>query len=979
MGLFDKNKNKNLEEGHNNNLFSDDDDYITPLQHRMITGERRVAAPHAITADELTGKAESIPMHPSGERTSNSVYESMREHQKPTETAVGDDYVPSWADFSEKSRPQMTAEETAEAAKRAEEILKTTNVRTEALSEEEKRPLFEGVEPKTVRKPEVRSEPTVFIQEPIAAEEPESESAAAFLARCKMAVMGTESEGDASPETVPMFKSEPEKAKTEAPRDEDFEAFVRRIKNETEQVTTAGSVQEKLPETEAKEPAEEILEPKAEKTVEEAEEPTKATEETAREVKVEVEVIPENAPTEIMHTAPVPPIAPAVATTTVIPVLPTAPQGDVKIYGKVVKGKVIQQTPDGDVEVAEIIKAQKAAEETRIIGELQATRMFDGLDDAIAQKAEDSFVGSRDIYEEEEEEPTQTSYYEEEDPDLEVIEDYNDLNDAARLRTSMQAEKTAQTVKTAISFGTFVLMLLLSLPVMDLMPVMAGGIISLVLLVVTLAANFDIFVEFKNIGKRFTFDCPVAIAAVVALVQTAVSTFGYDGKYAFLAAYAALLLGVNRYVKLAKHLRISKGLEIIANSEEKTALCLTDETTSKVIASGAVEGEVIGVVAQKAVNIQGFIKNSNYKSPFDLKVRILTLVGVIVAVVTGVCTGVIVDFGAGITMLSAMLCCVFPASAVLSAEMPMNRIASRLAEKGAALAGFKGAYDIDQANTVSVKTADLFPEGTVKLYNMKTLSKNELGQTLTAAAAVAYAAESPLVGIFRDMVGVSSGAELPKVNGVQYEDKMGISGWIGDNTVLIGNRNLMQGHNVAVPPATVDQKILKAGYFPVYIACKGIPCLLFIVKYEVDPTIRAELLKLCNTGMTVLVNPQDPNASDTMICDYFGVPSDALKCMNHNGRVMYERRTKAKESVTAPAVGGKDITGTFAAVTASIKLNTIIAMLTAAYIVAAVLGGILLIYLAVLGKLSLVTSFALTVFQAIFMLISVIAMKVKDR
>ncbi len=969
MGLFGKNKNKDLEEGHNNNLFSDDDDYITPLQHRMITGERRVAAPHAITADELTGKAESIPMHPSGERTSNSVYESMREHQKPTETAVGDDYVPSWADYSEKSKPQMTAEETAEAAKRAEEILKTTNVRTEALSEEEKRPLFEGVEPKTVRKPEVKPEPTVFIQEPIAAEEPESESAAAFLARCKMAVMGTESEEDASPETVPMFKSEPEKEKTEAPKNEDFEAFVRRIKNETEQVTPAEPIEEKSPETEAKEPAEEVLEP----------EPEKATEETAREVKVEVEVIPENAPTEIMHTAPVPPIAPAVAATTVIPTLPTAPQGDVKIYGKVVKGKVIQQTPDGDVEVAEIIKAQKEAEETRIIGELQATRMFDGIDDAISQKADDSFVGSRDIYEEEEEEPTKASYYEEEDPDLEGIEDYNNLNDAARLRTSMQAEKTAQTVKTAISFVAFFIMLLLSLPVMDLMPVMAGGIISIVLLVVALVANFDIFVEFKNISKKFTFDCPVAIAAVVALLQTAVSTFGYDGKYAFLAAYAALLLGVNRYVKLAKHRRISKGIEIIANSEEKTALCLTDETASKVIASGAVEGEVIGVVSKKAVNIQGFIKNSNYKSPFDLKVRILTLVGVIVAVVAGICAGVIVDFGAGITMLSAMLCCVFPASAVLSAEMPMNRIASRLAEKGAALAGFKGAYDIDQANTVSIKTADLFPEGTVKLYNMKTLSKNELGQTLTAAAAVAYAAESPLVGIFRDMVGVSSEAELPKVNGVQYEDKMGISGWIGDNTVLIGNRNLMQGHNVAVPPAAVDQKILKAGYFPVYIASKGVPCLLFVVKYEVDPTIRTELLKLCNTGMTVLVNPQDPNASDTMICDYFGIPSDALKCMNHNGRVMYERRTKAEESVTAPAVGGKDITGTFAAVTASIRINTIIAMLTAAYIVAAVLGGILLIYLAVLGKLSLVTSFALTVFQVVFMLVSVIAMKVKDR
>ena len=50
-----------------------------------------------------------------------------------------------------------------------------------------------------------------------------------------------------------------------------------------------------------------------------------------------------------------------------------------------------------------------------------------------------------------------------------------------------------------------------------------------------------------------------------------------------------------------------------------------------------------------------------------------------------------------------------------------------------------------------------------------------------------------------------------KVGGVKYEDKMGLSGWIGDNTILIGNRNLMQGHNIPVPPVTVDQKILRAG------------------------------------------------------------------------------------------------------------------------------------------------------------------------
>ncbi len=927
MGLFKKGIKNDFEDGHNNNLFTDDDDYIAPIQHRMVTGERKVVAPHAITADELSHGVENIPMHPAEKPTANSVYESMKEHDKGTQnTAIDDDYVPSWVKtstdgsslsvFSDRARPEMTEEETKEAAKRAEEILKSTNVRTESTN---------SVEPQVIEK----EEGAVVLEV-----EPTSDDAQSnpFLERCKKAVLGEAEERTTVTEKVPMFKSEQVTNSAEdsdVKRVDDFEATIRRLKGEEE------------PET--------------------------------NEVKVEVEVIPEDAPAEIMHTAPITPVSDATC------VLPEIPSSDVKVYGKVIGGKVIQQTPDGDVEVAELIKAQKEAEAKRQ-EELGATRMFDGLDDIISQKADDSFNDSRETFEDEDDQlPDEVPYYETEDSDLLDIDDYHDINDAAGIRTSLQAVLSGQTVRTFVSFVLFAVMLILSLPVMDLMPVIAGGIISMLLLAVSVVVNIDIFAELKNISRYPRFDCAVAVTSVVALVQTGVSAFVYDGAYPFLAAYAAMLLAVNRYMKRAKVKRISVGVEKIATTERKLAFSLCDQNASKVIASGAVEGEVVGIVAKPTVNVTDFIKNSNYKTPFDLKCKWLLLTGVSAALVAGVVAGLIGGFGLGVTFATAMLCCVFPITALFSAEMPLNRIASRLADKGTAMAGFKGAYELNRANIVSINTSDLFPDGTVKLYNMKTLGKNELGPTLLAAAAVAIAADSPLAGIFRDMVGVSSENELPKVNGVQYEDKMGISGWIGPNTVLIGNRNLMQGHNIAVPPSTVDQKILRAGYFPVYIAFKGSPCLLFVVKYEVDEQVRNELAKLCNTGMTVLVNPQDPNATEAMICDYFGIPDDALKVMNHNGRVVYERETRFEETVSAPAVGGKNVTGLFAAITAGIKINSIVSVLTAVYVVAAVLGAVLLIYFGVAGKLSMINSFVLSVFQLVFMLVSVIAMKVKDR
>ncbi len=921
MGLFKKGIKNDFEDGHNNSLFSDDDDYIAPMQHRMVTGERKISAPHAITADELSGTVENIPMQSHERPVANSVYESMREHEKHNRvTAIEDDYVPSWANksaeetdfsqFSDRAKFKSSSVDNADAAKRAEEILKSTNVRTESAPYNDKNDL-DSEEGAVV----------LNIDETTANVETNP-----FLERCKKAVLGEAEEPRTSPIKVPMFKTEPverETAQPQAQKTDDFDAVIRRLRGEEEPV------------------------------------------ENNTEPKIEVEIIPEDAPAEIMYSE----------TNSDVPVEPEEPANDVKVYGKVINGKVVQETPDGTIDVGELIKAQRQAEE-----ELGATRMFDGLDDVISQKADDSFNEAQEIYNGEDENQTEEiSYYETEDSDLSDIEDYNDINDAADIKTSLQANLSAQSIRTTVSFIVFVVMLLLSLPIMDLLPVKAGGFISILLLVVSIAVNLDVFNEFKRITKVFRFDCAVAVTSVAALVQTAVSAFVYDGAFGFLAAYAALLLAVNRYMKRAKVKRLALGVEKIANLDTKSALFVSDSKASKIIASGAVEGEVVGIVSKPAVNVRGFIKSSNYKTPFDLKFKILFIVGMSVSAAAGVVAGIIAGFGAGLTFFTAMLCCAFPISACLSSEMPMNRIANRLAEKGAALAGFKGAFELNRANIVSVNTSDLFPEGTVKLYNMKTLGKNELGPTLLAAAAVAIAANSPLAGIFREMVGVSSENEMPKVNGVQYEDKMGISGWIGANTVLIGNRNLMQGHNIPVPPSTVDKKILRAGYFPVYIAFKGSPCLLFVVKYEVDEQVKAELARLCNTGMTVLVNPQDPNASQTMICDYFSIPDDALKVMNHNARVVYEKEARFEENVTAPAVGGDNVTGKFAAITSAIKLSSIVAVLTAVYVVAAVLGAILLIYLGIIGKLSLITSFALTVFQVVFMIISSIAMKVKDR
>ncbi len=920
MGIFGKNKDNEFKELHNDNLFGDEDDILVPTTKRQTVshnvGNGNIHAPHAITLDELAGNKK--PYTGAVEHTGpNSVYERIKNAEHKTQvTAIEDDYVPSWATKPAVEKTEHTVD----------------------------KPIIKEPEKVTVK------------QSAVEKAEPHSAFSDAFLERCRVAVeKASESDEAASHRPIepikpvePIVMESPAPKKEAVPNTRSVDEIIKMLRGKSE---------------ESKETVEPEVRPAAKSVADSKEDILSEPAETS-ERKVTVEVIPTDSDSDIMHTT---------AAKTV--------DSDVRVYGKIVKGAVIQQTPDGDVEGSEFVKP-KATQDTIIADE--KTIMFGQLDDIISKRAEDDLTASKIKFRADDDEDDydyldDTPYYETNDPLLSGIEDYKDLNDAAKLLTKLSAEKSRNKILTVFSCVAMAIMLLFAALFDKMLPLSSLSFINFIALAATALVNYDIFADFKKISqKRLGFDSAVALTSTVLLIQSAVSSFIYSGKYSGLAIAGIILLGINRLMKLLKSCRVFDGLKVIANSDEKRAVVSTSGKNASTISSGAVSGESVVLCDRKALNIKNYLKSSGYLSPIDLKINTLLIIAASISAVALIVVGLLVNFGLSLTVAAAVLCCMFPATALITCELPMYLASKKANGYEAMLAGYKGAYELNLANLVAVNSSDLFPEGSVSLYNMKTLGENEIGKTLLDAGAVAEAASSPLAGIFKTIIGADYKTNRPKVNGVQYEDKMGISGWIGERTILIGNRNLMQGHNVSVPPASVDQKILKAGYFPVYIAIDGIPCLLFIVRYDTDETVAAELQALCNTGMTVVVNPKDPNTSSAMICDYFGLPDDALRVMNHNGRVTYEHTAAYSESCSAPAVFGKNICGLFSAVTSSIKLGSTYRILTAIFIIAAVFGGCSLLALALTSKLGLVNALTVGLFQLVFAAVSAIIAKVRS-
>lgn len=1044
MGLFGKKKNLNdFEDGHNNDLFTDDDDFVLPIDDSPFSRgiRHKAAAPHALTADEVIGNTpETIDMTGGAHPAPQSVYERMKEQRRKEEqsSAFEDDYVPSWATAAvhsddsnvdtigteeiktvAKEQPTETAvgnEADTVAADDTDDFLErcrmavdiaTTGVHYDSkafeafANDDYYKPLDAEAAAKEVNVDDIirRLKGEHNLPENTYTEKHESEAAsdfspspaesiirdipsAAAFEQEPEAVESTFVSDRAAEEDIPDEINSGTVLPTEVASESELETkstpeIIQMESAESGSKTGASKLDRKISAFEDDEdviiyhsPASVIKSPAAEQD----ESVVDSTVDTSSEIKVQVEVISEDSDSDIMHTD-------SVATG--------------KTYGKIYHGVVMGRSENGDVQLDKIIDTAKKSAATAVgaaatgaaVGTAAATAVIDelaeGLSDIPATDKTVVFGGLGDIenaiskraddiddYDDDYDDDgfaDDTLYYETEPKELKDIDDYCSLSDSARLRTRLMGEHTTRFTFTVLSFITTALIALVSSPLSEFFGTVTVGYINLLLLVATILFNLNIFADLKRVVDfKVGFDTCVSVTAVVMLVQNIVSLAAFDGKLSTVSGAAAMLMAVNSLSKTLKLKRTLSGLEVIATSEPKSAVTAAAGAPAEAIASGAVEGEVVALSTRETVNIRSYLKNCGYESPFDLKAKILFVIGVAAAVIVGIVTGIVTDALTGLTLAALTLCACFPACAVLTAELPMYLAASKLSRYGAMLAGFKGAYDLNLSNVLAVKTSDLFPESTVTLYDMKPLGKNEIGHSLVDAAAVAIAAKSPLAPIFKSIIGDVPEKDMPDITGVQYEDKMGITGWIGDRTILIGNRNLMQGHNVSVPPASVDQKILRSGYFPVYIACDGVPCLLFIVKYEADANIAAELQRVCSTGMTVVVYPEDPNASDMMLCDYFGLPNDAIKVMRHNGRVAYDRATVPAESTSAPAGYRKSVCGLLSAVTSAINMSSAITILTVLYAVAAVLAAVLLIYFTVIGNLGIVTSFTFVLFQAVF-------------
>ncbi len=479
----------------------------------------------------------------------------------------------------------------------------------------------------------------------------------------------------------------------------------------------------------------------------------------------------------------------------------------------------------------------------------------------------------------------------------------------------------------------------------------------------------------RAIGSLFASktapELPSGLAAIsVLLYHIIASVRGLSAYPLCVVSVFSLLLG--NIAGRCNYSRVIRNFNCISDASEKKAVAIVkSRAATQAMVGNSIDGNALVCLGANTTHIRDFLKYTYTGDPVSPKITLITRIGLISAVLLGLLSGFLSgNVWPGFFAFTVLLCITAAPATLWLSFLPFSVAESRLRLYDAMLTGYRASEELDLCNAIAVHCSDLFPKGSIRLVDLKLLSPNPIDQSMLDAAALTEAMQSPLAGIFEQMNSSDYSHQNIAVDTVVYEDKMGVSGWVNNRRVFVGNRVLMEAHGFTnLPPIELDKKIMRKGYFPVYLASDNVPCALLIVKYTPNQEIAYELRRLCNTGTTVLVHNCDPNISNQMLCHYFGLYSESIAIMSKQGSVKYQECLKPRPSMHAGASYRGSVSGLFAILTASIHIKRSTQSMILLYVFAVILG-ILAVGVSIFTPLSTyIRALSLLIYQLVTTLI----------
>ena len=438
---------------------------------------------------------------------------------------------------------------------------------------------------------------------------------------------------------------------------------------------------------------------------------------------------------------------------------------------------------------------------------------------------------------------------------------------------------------------------------------------------------FTSLVSFKNIRsgikslftRNFSTLTAISTAILAELIHILyILTSAYFtqkpvyGTFASPICLAMLIYTVNRLLHTT---RISRGFAYSAKKGIHSEVVLADDSPIAADlrhASGSRSAKIAYVVRTK--HLFNYFSNACREDKCSVMmsgiypvVLIVSLISAAIAAVRGAFTDsdpVNVAFSA----LCAALVTGIPVTGLLSLEVPLSRLSARLRRGGALLTGWNAVDKFGDTDAFAINTTDLFPRGSIRVRKSFAVNDMEIEEITSIAASVLMDSGGALAEVFGELI--RDDARLrQRVDSITYETELGITAWVKDKKVLVGNRNMMELHRVLIPGGGLArlnefEAMRKNDCFQMlYVAVNNRLMGVYMLEYKAAMSARSALLQFIENGTGIMIYTCDANINIQLIKSVFDIPPRFLSILDNEGSSVYDsvtyRVTRSQEALIA--------------------------------------------------------------------------------
>lgn len=470
------------------------------------------------------------------------------------------------------------------------------------------------------------------------------------------------------------------------------------------------------------------------------------------------------------------------------------------------------------------------------------------------------------------------------------------------------------------------------------------GYINLFLLVLSTFCSLSIFTNtFKAIIKqKSSKDILFFISFVFVLVMNIVIII-YPQKllepniYIYTSVFIISLF----FLKLSYYQKqkvILYNFEMLINSDDVYSMDFVDkESIVEEFMKGTNCEEPIIAKNVKTNFVDRFIEHS-FDSDYNDKV--LEMVSFLIFPVSILLLGIVFlinnNIFMGLSIASSIMVLATGFMSTIIVSFPLIDIYKIAVKKGFLVPYYNSITEIKDTNAVFMEGATLFPEGSIILHGIKSFQGKPIDKSILYSASITNHMNSTLKSVFMNML--DNKEMIIPVDNLKYEDCMGVSAWTDNNNVLIGNRELMINHSIAIPPKSYEENFFKLNQHIIYLATNGELWAAFIVEFCPNETTENIFYYLNKYDIMTIVHTRDFFIKPDLISNIFGVEKTSIKVMPSRLHTEYQNQINQQDRVPLSGVNNGDYFSFILSIIAAKKLNKCFHFNTMIYILSVIIG-----------------------------------------